>query len=554
MSANGANGDGGTKQRFELYIKASAIDKETKGSCPICQHWFMITCVLGEKQDDIDFKVYTVQADCPPKNFGVEQGWSKKFPVVMVLEGRDKKGQDLAGTKYDIFEELEVFFESINRMCPALKRKNAPNVSAMQAVEDLYNAFNISLPTGKENRRLASALKKMNDFLEEDEDCKFLVDDVLSFSDCYILPRLQHIRVAGKTYMNYDIPDKYTAIWKYLADAYQTEAFRSTMPSDQDIVFHYEKKVGHLLQGKKRHPRPTLQSFTYTLDIPEEIALLLQSSGADADANGDASQIPPPPVEEVPSVDITAPLEDQGAASFSQQQDQVEVSNSQQEVEVPTSPRQEEEEAPVIQQQEEVSFTQVSVTQPAEEAAAVGSEEVSGDVKEENGEAVSQVVAEEEAPSSCVDQEETTTTTTVEVVVMSEEAVVTNSAPPPAEEGDSVGASVATTADEEGQVIEKNEDDSNVAADVSADDDGEATTVVVTTTNTDAKGESEAVSDNIVTDVNNDHAGEAVSSVKITVTQDGDDAIKTEVGNGDVIKDTKGDVVNDSSGGVASAE
>ena len=99
----------------------------------------MITCLLGENQDDIDFKVYTVQADCPPKNFGVDQGWSKKFPVVMVLAGHDKKGQDLTGTKYDTFEELELFFESINRECPELKRKNAPNVSAMSAVEDVYN-------------------------------------------------------------------------------------------------------------------------------------------------------------------------------------------------------------------------------------------------------------------------------------------------------------------------------------------------------------------------------------------------------------------------------
>ena len=99
----------------------------------------MITCLLGENQDDIDFKVYTVQADCPPKNFGVDQGWSKKFPVIMVLAGHDKKGQDLTGTKYDTFEELELFFESINRECPELKRKNAPNVTAMAAVEDVYN-------------------------------------------------------------------------------------------------------------------------------------------------------------------------------------------------------------------------------------------------------------------------------------------------------------------------------------------------------------------------------------------------------------------------------
>lgn len=98
----------------------------------------MITVLLGENQDDIDFKVYTVQADCPPKNFGVDQGWSKKFPVIMVLSGRNKNGQDISNMKYDEFETLETFFESINRSCPELKRKNAPNLAAMEAVQDVY--------------------------------------------------------------------------------------------------------------------------------------------------------------------------------------------------------------------------------------------------------------------------------------------------------------------------------------------------------------------------------------------------------------------------------
>ncbi|KAK7107769.1 hypothetical protein V1264_015627 [Littorina saxatilis] len=285
MSADGADGDGGPKQRFELYIKASAIDKETKGSCPICQHWFMITCLLGENQDDIDFKVYTVQADCPPKNFGVDQGWSKKFPVVMVLSGHDKKGQDLTGTKYDTFEELETFFESINKECPELKRKNAPNVSAMQAVEDVYNAFNGYL-SGKGTKRLLSELKKINDFLESDDETKFLVDNVLSFADCYLLPRLQHIRVAGKAYMDFDIPAEFTLVWKYLHEAYKTEAFRSTMPSDQDIIFHYEKKVTFDPSKMKRKPHPTLESFTYTMEVPKDIASQIGVSPA----NGDVSQ------------------------------------------------------------------------------------------------------------------------------------------------------------------------------------------------------------------------------------------------------------------------
>ena len=121
-----------------MYLfQASVIDKETKGSCPMCQHWFMIACLLGERQDDLEFKVFTVQADCPPPNF-VDRGWSKKFPVVEVTSGRSKTGKDIGGMYYDTSEELGVFFESINTICPFLKEKNAPNVSAMKACESIY--------------------------------------------------------------------------------------------------------------------------------------------------------------------------------------------------------------------------------------------------------------------------------------------------------------------------------------------------------------------------------------------------------------------------------
>lgn len=296
MSADGA-ADGDNMQRFELYIKASAIDKETKGSCPICQQWFMITVLLGENQDDIDFKVYTVQADCPPKNFGVDQGWSKKFPVIMVLSGRNKNGQDISNMKYDEFETLETFFESINRSCPELKRKNAPNLAAMEAVQDVYPTFNAFLSQKADrhdDRRLKAELKKINEFLES-EDTKFLVDNVLSFADCFLLPRLQHIRVAGEAYRGFEIPKEYTALWKYLADAYKTEAFKSTMPSDQDIIFHYEKKAANPPRKGKWSSRPTLQRFTYTMDIPPQVAAALNGSDEDGDS---LDNLMPPQIEQ----------------------------------------------------------------------------------------------------------------------------------------------------------------------------------------------------------------------------------------------------------------
>ncbi|XP_025097697.1 chloride intracellular channel protein 4-like [Pomacea canaliculata] len=130
----------------------------------------------------------------------------------MVLSGR-KKWADISNMNMTSFETLETFFESINRSCPELKRKNAPNLAAMEAVQDVYPTFNAFLSQKADrhdDRRLKAELKKINEFLES-EDTKFLVDNVLSFADCFLLPRLQHIRVAGEAYRGFEIPKEYTA-------------------------------------------------------------------------------------------------------------------------------------------------------------------------------------------------------------------------------------------------------------------------------------------------------------------------------------------------------
>ena len=108
---------------------------------------------------------------------------------------------------------------------------------------------------------------------------KSFIDDLKGDSVVIIKNLCSSLCLILQAYMDFELPHEYSALWKYLAEAYKTEAFRSTMPSDQDIVFHYEKKVTGPLQKVKHNPRPTLQSFTYTLDIPESLAAVLSSGG-----------------------------------------------------------------------------------------------------------------------------------------------------------------------------------------------------------------------------------------------------------------------------------
>lgn len=58
--------------------------------------------------------------------------------------------------------------------------------------------------------------------------------------DCELMPRLQHIRVAGKYFVDFEIPAELAALWRYMHHMYQLDAFTQSCPADQDIINHYK--------------------------------------------------------------------------------------------------------------------------------------------------------------------------------------------------------------------------------------------------------------------------------------------------------------------------
>ena len=81
------------------------------------------------------------------------------------------------------------------------------------------------------------------------------------------MPKLQHIRIAGKAYRNFDIPVEFEALWKYMGSCYGTKAFKESCPYDQDIILHYEGKSSTKSLGKN----PTLQRASTTISLPENL-------------------------------------------------------------------------------------------------------------------------------------------------------------------------------------------------------------------------------------------------------------------------------------------
>jgi chloride intracellular channel protein 2 len=50
------------------------------------------------------------------------------------------------------------------------------------------------------------------------------------------MPKLQHIRVAGTAFLDFEIPHEFTHLWRYMKEMYQLDAFGQSCPADQDII------------------------------------------------------------------------------------------------------------------------------------------------------------------------------------------------------------------------------------------------------------------------------------------------------------------------------
>ena len=51
--------------------------------------------------------------------------------------------------------------------------------------------------------------------------------------DCELMPKLQHIRVAGKFFVGYEIPKNLEHLWQYIGEMYRLDAFSQSCPADQ---------------------------------------------------------------------------------------------------------------------------------------------------------------------------------------------------------------------------------------------------------------------------------------------------------------------------------
>jgi len=132
-------------------------------------------------------------------------------------------------------------------------------------IENVYSKFKLMLlkKDAPSQNTLTTHLTKIDTHLGE-KATRFLTGDTLCCFDCELMPRLQHIRVAGGFFVpGFTIPEHLENLWKYMGAMYELDAFGQSVPADQDIINHYK-----LQQGVKIAKHEELETPTYTNNIP----------------------------------------------------------------------------------------------------------------------------------------------------------------------------------------------------------------------------------------------------------------------------------------------
>lgn len=254
MAENGENGhsNGDEVPEIELIIKASTIDGRRKGACLFCQEYFMDLYLLAELKT-ISFKVTTVDMQKPPPDF--RTNFEATPPPILVDKG-------LAVLENDKIERY------IMKHVPGGHNLFVQDKEVAVLIENLYSKLKLVLlkkDTGDSSGKcsaLLAHLRRINEHLEK-RGTRFLTGDTMCCFDCELMPRLQHIRVAAKYFIDFDIPTELKALWRYMYHMYQLDAFAKSCPADQDIINHYK-----LQQALKMKKYEELETPTFTSSIP----------------------------------------------------------------------------------------------------------------------------------------------------------------------------------------------------------------------------------------------------------------------------------------------
>ena len=223
----------------KLYCLAGR-DGRSKGACPFCQDVFLKLLIKRDADNIFSFDVITINCKNPPKEF---REISKKLPTLV-------HGDIVLNDVDDIEDYLDTSFPNYEL--------SIKDPEAFRIQSNVFTRFTYLIKDVTNNpHSLLDELEKINSFLTR-RGTKFMCGNEITGLDCSLWPKLQHIRVAAQYFLGLSIPNEFSSLWRYLASAYELDAFLKSCPSDQEIILHWlrhETSPKEYLQLAKEEPK-----------------------------------------------------------------------------------------------------------------------------------------------------------------------------------------------------------------------------------------------------------------------------------------------------------
>ncbi|CAF0729499.1 unnamed protein product [Brachionus calyciflorus] len=256
--------------KIHLFVKAGQ-DGRSQGACPFCQAVFLQLLVKA-KTNKFNFDVLTINVDNPPREF---KELSLKPPVL--IHGNSKLLDNNCESESEavVLSDVDEIAEYLDRLYP-----NSPlvvvNPDAKRVSLNVFSKFSFFIrEVASKTNSLESELEKIDNYLRQINtgDLSKVIfmngSSQMTLLDCSLLPKLQHIRIAGESIKQFRIPQKFNFLWKYLKNAYESDCFQKSCPPDREIIWHWSKNFlthKNLLQ--------LIQEAPYkTLTLPDDLKL-----------------------------------------------------------------------------------------------------------------------------------------------------------------------------------------------------------------------------------------------------------------------------------------
>ena len=140
--------------------------------------------------------------------------------------------------------QIEAYLEE--KFQPYLRSKD-PKAYKVQL--DIFQKFMFFLktPNGSDaeknkHKQLSDELGKINKFLADNER-QFLSGDSVTIPDCQLLPKLYYIRNAGKYFKQFEIPEQFEALKRYLDAGDLDESFQDSKCSEKEVIEGFKRYV-----------------------------------------------------------------------------------------------------------------------------------------------------------------------------------------------------------------------------------------------------------------------------------------------------------------------